>query len=317
MVNSGSSANLIASQELSESVRVATPALTFPTTLAYLLDRNLELVDVEEGTYQIDFDKIESEPDALFIPNLLGNIPDWDSGPNVTLIEDSCDTITDVGGQRSIISTTSFYASHIVTACGGGGMLMTDDNAIADRARSKRAWGRPMVEESDLDGRFIEVDGIVYDARFTYDNLGYNFQPLEIQAAFGLVQLDRFPSFKSKRDANFDRLYRFFSRWEDLFILPRTRKGANWLAFPITIREGIDRSKFARYLEEMGIQTRPIFAGNITRHPYYMKVIGKKPFPVADKIMQDGLLLGAHHGLDDEHLSYMEETIERYIASLI
>lgn len=313
MVNSGSSANILAAEEIPEGARIATPALTFTTTLAYLIGKDIELVDVEEATYQIDFSKIEQEPDVLFVPNLLGNIPDWSTAPPARIFEDSCDTITDAGKGLSDIATTSFYASHIITACGGGGMLLTDDLGIAERARSKRAWGRPTVDESDMDGRLGDVDGVIYDKRFTYDWLGYNFQPIELEAAFGLVQLEKLDNFIQIRNAHFDRLHAFFQRYEDRFILPITRPGANWLAFPVTIREGIDRTDMVRHLEAKGVQTRPIFSGNITRQPAYAKILGKQPFPVADKVMRDGLLLGAHHGLKESHLDYLEETLAAYL----
>ena len=314
MVNSGSSANLLTSQELPPGP-VATPALTFATTLAYLLDKDVELVDVEEATYQIDFTKLERAPASLFVPNLLGNIPAWDRAPAAMTVEDSCDTITDAGKDVSHVATTSFYASHVITACGGGGMLLTNDEEVAARARSKRAWGRPEVEESDLDFRFGDVDGIVYDKRFTYDHIGFNFQPLEVQAAFGLAQLRKLDDFLKTRDRNFERLTRFFSEYEDRFVLPVTRPGANWLAFPLTVREGIDRTEFARHLERNDIQTRPIFSGNITRQPAYEEILGKRPFPVADRVMEGGILLGAHHGLSDEHLDYLEATVGDYLAA--
>ncbi|HET7482021.1 MAG TPA: DegT/DnrJ/EryC1/StrS family aminotransferase [Actinomycetota bacterium] len=314
MVNSGSSANLLSTHELPGG-RIATPALTFATTIAYLVDRDVEIVDVEEGTYQIDFEKLEAEPDVLFVPNLLGNIPDWNSAPRVFTVEDSCDTITDAGADISAITTSSFYASHIITACGGGGILLTNDSDIAARTASRRAWGRPVVEESDLDRRFGEIDGLPYDKRFIYEYVGYNFQPLEVEAAFGLAQLRRFEDFKRIRDRNFERLMNFFKDYEDRFILPVTRPGANWLAFPLTARPGLDRNALARHLEENDIQTRPIFSGNITRQPAYKELFGTRSFPIADRVMEGGLLIGAHHGLTDEHLDYLEDVFRRYLLA--
>ncbi|MCA1706780.1 MAG: DegT/DnrJ/EryC1/StrS family aminotransferase [Actinobacteria bacterium] len=319
MVNSGSSANILAAEEIPPDATIATPALTFTTTLAYIKDRAL-LCDVEEGTYQIDFSKIEREPDALFVPNLLGNIPDWSNAPKVFTIEDSCDTVTNAGVGTSQIATTSFYASHVLTAAGGGGMLLTDDDDIAARARSKRAWGRPVVEETDLDGRFrvlSDEDPIVYDSRFIYDHVGYNFQPVEIQAAFGLVQLKKLDAVLETRQKIFQRLHDFFSQYEDHFVLPVTREGANWLAFPLTIRGGIDRNHFARHLEENGVQTRPIFSGNIARQPAYRALFADgQQFPIADQVMKNGILIGSHQGLTDEHLSYLEDVCAKYLAQV-
>ena len=318
MVNSGSSANLLAAEEIPSAATVATPVLTFATTLAYLLkDMRIHLVDIEEGTYQTDFGLLTEHVDVLFVPNLIGNIPHWTQAPpEAFVVEDSCDTIPDARPPRADLVTTSFYASHVITACGGGGMVMSEEESAVTRFRSKRAWGRPLVEETDLDARWGDVDGIGYDRKYTYVEIGYNFQPIEVQAAFGLVQLSKLDSFLSIRRKNFERLQSFFEQYEELFILPRTREGANWLAFPLTIRERIERLDFVRFLEEKGIQTRPIFSGNITRQPAYAQALGKRSFPVADKVMRDGVLLGSHHGLTDDHLSYLEDTVGTYLSRL-
>ncbi len=316
MVNSGSSANLLVADEIAPGSVVATPALTFPTTLAYLLDRDLELADVEEGTYQIDFGALEREPDVVVAPNLIGNVPNWTRAPAAAIVEDSCDTITDAGRGKSSLTTTSFYASHVITACGGGGMVMTNDAEVAARLRSKVAWGRTQVDEGDLDARFVDTDGMTYDKKFVFDHVGYNFLPLEVQAAFGLVQLAKLDTLLKIRSDNFDFLYRFFEEYEDRFLLPVTRSGANWLAFPLTIRQGIDRTDMVKYLELNGIQTRPILSGNITRQPAYRKILGRRRLPVADKIMRDGFLLGCHHGLTTEHLDYVTMFLSRYLDAL-
>ena len=317
MVNSGSSANLLAADEIACGSVIATPALTFATTLSSVLGvGEIVLVDVEADTYQIDFDLLPSAPDALVVPNLIGNIPDWTKKPDVaTVLEDSCDTIPDVAAPSQVV-TTSFYASHVLTACGGGGMVMTDDHDQAIRFKKKRAWGRSLAIESDLTARWASLDGIPYDKQFTYEEIGYNFQPLEIQAAFALVQFSKLGSFLEARRANFARLNAFFTRYEEFFVLPRSRKGANWLAFPLTTRNGMNRDNFVQFLETKDIQTRPIFSGNITRHPAFIEMVGKQTFPRADEIMAGGLLLGCHHGLLDSHLSYLEQTVEEYMTTL-
>lgn len=305
MVNSGSSANLLAAEELGDK-QVTTPALTFVTTYSYL--ENPSLCDVEEGTYQIKFPHVV--PENLFIPNLLGNIPDWDKAllNHGLLVEDSCDVITDVGKDVSDIATTSFYSTHMITAAGAGGMVMCNDEEMYQRFLSKRAWGRPVVDEKDFDKRFAGD----YDLKFLFENKGHNLQPIELQAAFGLVQLEKLDDIKAKRWEVFNKVYDFFKQYEDRFILPISREGANWMNFPLTIREGIDRKEFCRYLEENDIQTRPIFSGNITRQPAF-KDQGERDFPVADKIMKDGILLGCHQGLSDEHLDYMFDKIKEYL----
>lgn len=318
MVNSGSSANLLAAEEIPDDTAVATPALTFPTTLAYLLGkRKVLLADVEPGTYQIDFRKLDESLDALFVPNLMGNLPDWTQAPKVRVcVEDSCDTIPDTKNDKAGVVTTSFYASHVITACGGGGMIMTDSEEQARVLESKRAWGRPLIEENDLDQRFATVGDLVYDRKYSYDFVGYNFQPLEVQAAFGLVQMGKLDDLLKIRRKNFERLHSFFSEYEELFVLPRSREGANWLAFPLTIRDKIDRTDFARYLEVNDVQTRPIFSGNITRQPAFEPILGRRSFPVADAVMENGILLGCHHGLTDPHLDYLEDKVREYLRSL-
>lgn len=324
MVNSGSSANMLASEYLIEhgvmSDPVATPALTFPTTIAYLVKRGvpLELVDVEEGTYQIDLSLLPDRVGALLVPDLVGNVPDWAKlharGEAVPfVVEDSCDTITDAGRGTSRIVTASFYASHILTAAGGGGMVMADDPAMREEWLSKRAWGRRPVHEADFDARFGDIDGLTYDQKYAYHFLGHNLQPIEIQAAFGLVQLTKLDHFLESRRKNFERLLTFFRDYEDRFILPTTREGANWLAFPLTIRERVERTDFAKHLEIRGIQTRPIFAGNITRQPAFSDLLGKRSFPVADRVMSGGILLGIHQGLTETHISYVEDTCKQYL----
>lgn len=303
MVNSGSSANLLAAEELDTRL-TATPALTFITTFSYL--KNPYLVDVEEGTYQIDFTKID-QAEALFVPNLLGNIPDWSKAPDLPTITDSCDTVTQV--HKGII-TTSFYASHLITCAGGGGMVMCDDEETYKRLLSKRAWGRTVVEEQDLDSRFTELSpGLVYDARFKFEHSGHNLQPIELQGAFGLAQLKRLNDNLEIRSKVFGKLLAFFEKYEDTYILPKTRWGANWMNFPLTLRKG-DRNDFAQYLESQNIQTRPIFTGNITRQPFYKG--WAKDFPVADNVMKNGILLGCHQGITDEKLDYLFAKVEEY-----
>lgn len=309
MVNSGSSANLLAAETLGKKL-TATPALTFTTTLSYI--ENPLLVDIEEGTYQIDFDKLQRGVECLMVPNLLGNIPDWSKAPEVPVIEDSCDTITKAGKDISYLTTNSFYASHLITAAGAGGMVMTNHEAVYNELLSKRAWGRPVLKEDDLDKRFVELEpGFVYDARYRFERKGHNLQPIELQGAFGLEQLKRLDHNIARRKEVFGKLYEFFKSYEDRFILPITREGACWMNFPLTIREGLDRNELCKYLEQNDIQTRPIFSGNVTRQPAFKHLKGE--FPVADKVMQDGLLLGCHQGMTDDQLDYMFSKVKEYL----
>lgn len=306
MVNSGSSANLLASEEINKAPTI-TPALTFTTTLSYLAHPILE--DVKEGTYQIDFSGLTKFYGNAFIPNLLGNIPEIKRDLiDGIIVEDSCDTITDALKDVSDITTTSFYASHIITCAGGGGMVMCNDEEMYQRFLSKRAWGRSVVAEDDLKSRF---DGDI-DKKFLFEHRGHNLQPIELQAGFGLVQLSKLDDTLKKKRQVFKKIYSFFKKYEDRFILPVANGEADWLNFPLTIREGINRKQFCIYLEENDIQTRPIFSGNITKQPAYQPLW--RDFPVADKITKDGLLIGAHQGMTDDKLDYLFSKVEAYLG---
>lgn len=347
MVNSGSSANLLAVEalKLQEGDEVITPVLTFGTTVAPLIQKGVVpvFVDVTEGTYQINVAQIESvissKTRALMVPSLLGNIPEMDKlqeiakKHNLYLIEDSCDTLgaTFKGkptGMYSDISTTSFYASHIITAAASGGMVLFNDSLMANRARMLASWGRSSTlfgnheQSEDIEKRFSDssVDGIPYDAKFVFSEIGYNFQSTEIAAAFGLEQLKRLKKFTESRMNNFQRLSTFFAKYDSYFTLPIQHKdvSTNWLAFPLTIKQGapFTRYEITKYLEEQNIQTRPVFTGNILRQPAYkhLKDYQKiKEFPIADNIMENGFVVGCHHGLEDEQLDYLEKTISEFI----
>ena len=348
MVNSGSSANLLAVESLrpESGDEVITPALTFGTTVAPLIQKGIKpiFVDVIPGTYQIDIAQIVSaispKTKALMIPSLLGNISEMDTlqeiakKHNLIFIEDSADTLgaTYKGrptGEYSDISTTSFYASHIITAAASGGMVMAHNDDVVDRIKVLASWGRSSTlfgnheQSEDINKRFAStIDDIPYDAKFVFSEIGYNFQSNEIAAAFGLEQLKRLPGFTEKRVAHFSRLISFFSRFEEYFILPIQHKDVktNWLAFPLTIKKGapFTRGEITRHLEESNIQTRPIFTGNILRQPAYKHLTQyqlTKEFPIADDIMMNGFVIGCHHGLIAEQLDYLEYTIEAFIKS--
>ena len=233
MVNSGSSANLVSLDALNlpKGSEVITPALTFSTTLAPLLQLGLKpvFVDVEPGTYVVDVGQVErkitKKTRALMIPSLIGNIPDLERLSRIAkkhellLVEDSCDTIgaTFAGkptGAYTDVSTTSFYASHIITAAGGGGMACFKDPVVARRALLKANWGRESTlygayeKSEELRKRFHSVlNGFIYDGKFIFSEIGYNFQPTELQGAFGLVQLTRLQGKARIPTKNFTHLY--------------------------------------------------------------------------------------------------------------
>lgn len=347
MVNSGSSANMIALEafDVPRGSEVITPVLTFATTVAPLLQKGLVpvFVDVLPGNYQIDTSKIEAlitkKTKALMIPSLIGNLPDFVHLQKIAkkhklwLIEDSCDTLGakfdgKPSGAYSHASTTSFYASHIITAAGGGGMTCFHDEKVGRKALVIANWGRESTlfgsyeQSEELKRRFAGVlDGQPYDAKFLFTEVGYNFQSAELNGAFGLIQLDKLKKFIQHRKKMFKALRTFFKQYEHFFILPEQdpRTDTAWLAFPLTLRTDVPFSRYeiTKYLEEQNIQTRPIFTGNITRQPAfkntpYKRVKGAK-YPVADHIMRNSFLIGCHHGLTLEQLAYVKETFTKFL----
>jgi len=342
MVNSGSSANYLAVEllGLQPGAEVVTPALTFATTLAPIVQHGLvpAFVDVAQGTYNIDVAKIEDvigpRTRALMIPSLLGNLPDWDSIAEIAarhdlrVIEDSADTLGArlrgrSTGERSDISTTSFYGSHVINCAGNGGMLCVNQAELARRARLLRSWGRSsslFVESEAIENRFaVTVDGIPYDAKFVFETLGYNFEPSEMGAAFGLVQLDRLEANIDARIRHFRRHREFFARYEDWFILPRELEDVRtgWLAFPLTLRDDapFGRRDLQIFLERRNIQTRTVFTGNALRQPAFAGIERREHpagFAEADRVMRGGILLGCHHGLSEAQVAHVHQSVEEF-----
>jgi CDP-6-deoxy-D-xylo-4-hexulose-3-dehydrase len=321
-VNSGSSACLLAlaSLDLPRGAEIITPACTFSTTVAPMVQLGYSPVfcDVGLTSYVPEvkdvIELVSKNTKAIMIPNLIGNKPDWPKlrealsiidREDIYLIEDSADTITHT--QESDISTTSFYASHVITAGGSGGMVMFNDEAHRDRCLQYRDWGRVGNNSEHVDDRFNhEIDGIPYDFKFLYGVLGYNFKCSEMNAAFGLVQLDRLEDFKAVRRRNIER---YLDNLKDLgkVLLPDDSIQPNWLAVPL---QTDDRLGLLTFLEQNNIQTRVTFAGNVTRHPAYRHYL--QAFDNADTIMKNGFLLGAHHGMEVEDVDYVCEKIKEF-----
>ncbi len=346
MVNSGSSANLMALEVLNlpRGSEIITPTLTFGTTLSPIIQKGLVpvFVDVVPGTYLIDVDKIESlitaKTKALMIPSLLGNVPDMEKLQAIAkkyslyFIEDSCDTLGakfngSPTGKYSDISTTSFYASHLITAGGSGGMACFPYKELAKRALVMSNWGRESTlfgtyeKSEDIEKRFAgRLDGEVYDAKFIFSELGYNLQPTELSGAFGLVQLKRLKLFSMRRKKYFDNLLSFFENYEDVFILPKQdeRVETNWLCFPLTVREGVgfSRNELTQYLERRDIQTRPVFTGNALKHPAFKNFAGGNnvdDYVVTNNITRNGFVVGCHHGLTEEQLRYIKDVFTDFL----
>lgn len=346
MVNSGSSALYLAADLLNyePGTEIITPALTFSTTVAPMVKKGWvpAFIDVEEGTYNLDASKVEEmitpKTKAMIIPNLMGNLPDWQrlreiaDKHNLFLLEDSADTLgAEIGGASSgrftDMSTTSFYGSHIINCAGNGGMLCVNTEAFYDRGRLLRSWGRSsslFVESEKIENRFnVEVDGIPYDAKFVFEEPGYNIEPSEMGAAFGLVQLDKLKQNIDTRTANYYKMREFFQQYEEFFILPKqlpdSRTG--WLAYASTIRESAPfiRRDLQIFLEKRNIQTRTVFTGNILRQPGFKHVACKKAsggYPESDRVMRGGMLLACHHGLSEEQMAHVMESVTLFMKSL-
>lgn len=345
MVNSGSSANYLAMEalELAPGSEIITPALTFATTVGPILKNQCTpiFIDVCQDSYNINVQQIDahinSKTKAMLIPNLLGNLPDWDAlraiadAHQLILIEDSADTIgaklrQQSTGTRSDISTTSFYGNHLINCAGNGGMLCVNDERIALKTKLLRSWGRDssLYQDSEsIENRFdsINVDDFSYDKKFLFSMVGYNLEPSEIGAAFGLEQLKKLERFVAIRKQNFTLHQDFFRHYQDIFFLPRSLEQADhaWMNFPLTIKPNVSicRNRLQIHLEQQGIQTRPIFTGNILRQPAFRHLQARQKaedFAIADHIMRNGLLIGCHQGLNAEKINYMHQQFKRFLT---
>jgi CDP-6-deoxy-D-xylo-4-hexulose-3-dehydrase len=321
-VNSGSSACLLAlaSLLLPKGTKVVTPACTFSTTLAPIIQLGLVpvFVDVDLNTYVANVDEVLSvitdDVKVLMLPNLIGNKPDWKKikegliamdREDIILIEDSADTVTHT--PETDIATTSFYASHVITAGGAGGMVMFNEEKYRNTCLQFRDWGRIGDNSEAMSDRFNHsVDGIPYDYKFLYGVLGYNMKSSEMNAAFGLVQLDRFSQFEKIRRDNIERYLENLKDVEEI-LLPDDSIKPNWLAIPLQTEK---RYELLHFLEDNNIQTRVTFAGNVTRHPIYREYL--HPFQNSDTIMKNGFLLGAHHGMTIEDVDYVCDKIKEF-----
>jgi len=344
MVNSGSSALILALKVMNfkKGSEIITPCLNFGTAISSITLSNLIpiFVDCEIDTLQIDIKKIESKitkkTKALLIPNLIGNLPDWKKIRQIAnkhkllVIEDSADTLgatidNKPSGIYSDISITSFYGSHIISCAGNGGMFLTNNKYFFNKAKVLRSWGRmsTLIKDSEnINKRLgIKLKGFDYDRKFVFSEAGYNFEPSEIGASFGLVQLKKFKNFSALRNRNFKLHYDFFKKLSNYFMVPKIESNVktNFLAYPIILK---DNKKFTRkqiqiFLEKQNIQTRPIFTGNSLRHPAFSNLINSRnklnSFRNADYIMKYGLLVGCHQGLKDKDISYIHSRIIKFI----
>jgi CDP-6-deoxy-D-xylo-4-hexulose-3-dehydrase len=347
MCNSGSSALYLAIEVLGlePGDEIITSPVTFSTDIAPMVRNGYVpvFVDVTPDTFQIDIDAIEAmvgpRTRAILAPNLIGNAPDWDRIREIAdrhgllVVEDSCDALglTLRGtptGTRADISLTSFALSHIITAAGTGGMVCFDDDALADRALLLRRWGRRSEvqlfgSKKGVETRFFStIDGdLEYDNLFIFDEVGWNFEPSELSAAFGLVQLEKLPDNLARRQHNFARTSAHFARWPELFTLPRLTPGieTGWHMFPAIINEGsgIRRGELQQWMERHGVDTRMVWTGNATRQPAFRDRPHRVPaggLPNADRVMEWGIILPNSHAMSDDDCDYIGDCLEGFLA---
>ncbi len=347
MVNSGSSAIILAleSLNLKKDSEIIVPCLNFGTAVSSILICGYKpvFVDTEIETLQINISKIEQKitkkTKAIMVPNLIGNVPNWRKINkiakkfNLLIIEDSADTLgASIGnkptGFYTDISITSFYGSHIISCAGNGGMLLTNNKKYYEKAKILRSWGRmsTLIQDSEnIKKRLnIKLKGIDYDKKFVFSERGYNFEPNEMSAAFGLVQIKKFNTFMLLRNKNFKKHLTFFKKLNEYFIIPKVNEyvKTNFLAYPIILNtKKFKRKDLQIFLENNNIQTRPIFSGNILRHPAFTHLINKKnklsDFKNADYIMKNGILIGCHQGLKNKHIQYIHSKINLFIKKFI
>lgn len=356
LTNSGSSANLLAisslmsiqlKDRLKSGDEVITPALTFPTTFNPIVQNNLMpvLLDVEHDTYNMDASKLEDclsdKTRMIMLPHTLGNPNDMDtvmdfaSEHDLYVIEDTCDALGSKYNDKMLgtfgnIGTFSFFPAHHMTL-GEGGALITDSNALGSIIRSLRDWGRactcPVCKIIEDDTykcpqRFSFKTASLpedYDKRYVYVNIGYNLKPLDIQAALGIEQLKKLPKFLKARKRNFKELYKFFSEYEEYFVLPRSFPKAEpaWFALPLTVRKNdkFERGDIIRWLENNNIETRLLFAGNIVHQPGYREVKYRVACELSnsDFAMDNAFFIGVYPGIDKQRMDYMKSKIAEFL----
>lgn len=340
-VNSGSSALLLGLKALNlpKGSEVITCAAGFPSTMNPIFHAGLKpvVVDCELDTLNIDPKKalkaMTKNTSAIMFAHAAGNPVDLDGlkpiMDRVPSVSDACDALGSKWGDKMIgsfgtVSALSFYASHHMTAGGGGGMVLTDNTDYATTMYSLRDWGKtykdPEYYQTDATNLNITIDGVPYDRNYGYDTIGFNFKLIEMGAAFGTEQFKRLPGFVKARNSNFAYFNEcLMERWSDFFVPIRVYDKAtpSWFFFPIILRDDIffTREEFMTYLETNGIHTRLFFAGNILRHPAlrktYIKVVGGTKN--ADKLMSDALMIGVHPGMTEDDLEYVALTIDDFL----
>lgn len=358
-VNSGSSANLLAFMALTAPLlgerrvkrgdEVITVAAGFPTTVSPIIQYGAVpvFVDVTIPQYNIDVTKLEDalseKTRVVMLAHTLGNpfnlkiVKEFCDRHNLWLVEDNCDALGSkymlngkevFTGTVGDIGTSSFYPPHHMTM-GEGGAVYTNNAMLYKIIRSLRDWGRDCICPSGkdnlcghrFDGQYGELPK-GYDHKYVYSHFGYNLKVTEMQAAIGCAQLKKLPRFTKRRQQNFERLHKALAETVKYFILPEACENANpsWFGFMLTCREGVNRKRVVRYIEDHGVQTRMLFAGNLTKHPCFNEMRkSKEGYRIVgelvntDRIMNDTFWVGVYPGMTDEKIDYMIKIIKESV----
>ena len=362
LTNSGSSANLLMMLALTskrglnftKGTKVITPIAGFPTTINPIFQVGFTpvFVDIELDTLNLDLNGVEKacieNPDAKIITfaHVLGNPPDMKrlmkivEKYNLILLEDCCDALgsTYEGkplGSYGMLSSCSFYPAHHMTL-GEGGFVACNDEATERIIRSFREWGRGcycvgkqnLLECGTCNNRFSNwlpsLPNDIFDHKYTYEEIGYNLKPIEMQAAIGLVQMEKLKEIGEKRRENYKNLFEAFSKYEKYFHLHKAQPGADvdWFAFPVTLKDSapFKRSDICQFFEANKVQTRPYFAGNIMLQPAYSGMMDPEKvindYPVARKVTTDTFFLGTSPVIDKLKTDYIESILDKFINTL-
>lgn len=357
LVNSGSSANLLAffaltspllkERRIKKGDEVITVAAGFPTTVAPIVQYGAVpiFVDMELEYFNIDHTKLElalsPKTKAVMVAHTLGNpfnikaVKEFCDKHDLWLIEDNCDALGSLyngkpTGTWGDIGTSSFYPPHHMTM-GEGGATYTNNPLLKKIMLSMRDWGRDCWCESGVDNtckkRFSQKFGelpIGYDHKYVYSHFGFNLKVSDMQAAVGCAQIEKFPTFVARRKENFKRLYDGLKDIKELILVtPQPNSDPSWFGFMMTVADGakFSRNDLSEYLEKAGIQTRNLFAGNMTRHPLFADLQVGKDYRVVgelkntDKIMNDSFWIGVYPGMSAEKIKYIIDVIVRFMAS--
>ena len=349
---------LLGGRQIKPGDEIITVAAGFPTTVTPAIQYGAVpvFIDVTIPQYNLDVTLLEQalsdKTKAVMAAHTLGNpfdlktVKEFCLKHNLWLIEDNCDALgseyttvnedgkklTQLTGTVGDIGTSSFYPPHHMTM-GEGGAVYTDSPLLHKIIRSMRDWGRDCSCPSGRDNlcghRFDKQYGelpLGYDHKYVYSHFGYNLKATDLQASVGCAQIDKFPAFVVRRRENFRRLYEGLSAidgLEEKFILPMACENSNpsWFGFMLTCREGVNRNEVVGFLENHGIQTRMLFAGNLTKHPCFDQMRTEKrgyrivgDLSNTDRIMRDSFWIGVYPGMTDEMLDYMIQILKEAVG---